>query len=81
MKVRKSLFAALVVAALIGGSLYTERARREAVRGPRLLADGSDPMPLPRPTRGTAIVADEAAASVLLADGSDPMPLPRPRLA
>ena len=81
MKVRKSLFAALVVAALIGGSLCTERARQEAVRGPRLLADGSDPMPLPRPTRGTAIVADEAAASVLLADGSDPMPLPRPRLA
>ena len=78
MKVRKSLFAALAVLALIGGSVPTQRASQVAVKGPRLLADGSDPMPLPRPTRGKAIAADHAAPTVLMADGSDPMPFPRP---
>ena len=79
MKVRKSLFVALVAAALMGGSFYAERARQETVRKPHLLADGSDPMPLPRPTRGRAVAANDAAAGILVADGSDPMPLPRPR--
>lgn len=78
MKVRKFLFAVLAVAALIGGSFRKEGARQEAVRGPRLLADGSDPMPKPRPSRGMTILADDARANVLVADGSDPMPLPRP---
>jgi hypothetical protein len=80
MKVRKFPFAVLMLAALIGGSFLTERAGQQGVGGPCFVADGSDPMPFPRPTRGTAVVADEAAAGVLLADGSDPMPSPRPRL-
>lgn len=80
MKVRKFLFAVLGAAALVGGSFCARRAKLEAPSGLRWLADGSDPMPLPRPTRGTAVVADRKAAmaTVLVADGSDPMPFPRP---
>ena len=78
MKVRKSLFAVCMVSLLFGGSCIAERASQKAVPAPQLVADGSDPMPFPKPTRGTAVVADEGAPSVLAADGSDPMPVPRP---
>jgi hypothetical protein len=74
MKVRKSLFAVLVVGLLFGGSYIAERASQKAVSAPRLVADGTDPMP--KPPRGTLIVRDQPAAGVLLADGTDPMPRP-----
>ena len=78
MKVRKSLFAVWAVSLLFGGFCIAERASQKAVPPPRLVADGSDPMPFPKPTRATAVVADSAAPDVLVADGSDPMPVPRP---
>lgn len=78
MKVRKSLFAVWTVSLLFGGFYIAQRASQKAVPVPRLVADGSDPMPFPKPTRGTAVVADGAAPAVLVADGSDPMPMPRP---
>jgi hypothetical protein len=76
MKVRKSLFAVLVVGLLFGGSYIAERASQTAVSAPRLAADGTDPMP--RPPRGTLTVGDQPAAGVLVVDGTDPMPLPKP---
>jgi hypothetical protein len=75
MKVRKSLFAVLAVGLLAGGSSILERASQKPVA---VAADGGDPMPWPKPTRGEPVIADGTAPSVLLADGGDPMPLPRP---
>lgn len=72
MQVRKSLFAVLAVAVLVGGSYDAARATHGAVSGPRLVADGGG---------GTAVVAEEAAPSVLLGDGGDPMPRPPHQLA
>ncbi len=65
MQVRKSLFAVLAVAVLLGGSYCTERATHGAGSGPRLVA----------------VVAEQAPPSVLLADGGDPMPRPPHQLA
>jgi hypothetical protein len=77
MKVRKSLFAVLAVGLLVGGSSIVERASQKAVARPKLVADGTDPMPLPKP-RGGSVIVDEAVLGVLVADGTDPMPLPKP---
>jgi len=71
MKFRKSLFAVTAIAVFVGGSYFTERASKETVLRPPLASDGGDPMPRPKPTRGTAIVAD----------GGDPMPRPPHGLA
>jgi hypothetical protein len=81
MKIRKSLFVVSAVGLWFVGFYVSERGTQGAVSGPQLVADGGDPMPVPKPTRGTAIVADEAAASVLVADGGDPMPRPPHGLA
>lgn len=81
MNVRKSLFAALVVGLLFGGSYIAEQAGQQAISVPQLTVDGGDPMPLPRPTRGGSITAYQEATSVLVADGGDPMPRPPRRLA
>jgi len=78
MKVRKSLFAVCLVSLLFSGPSIAERAGQRAVPAPPSVADGSDPMPFPKPTRGTKIAADAAAPAVLAADGTDPMPMPRP---
>jgi len=81
MKVRKSLFSAAAVGLLFGGSSITERATPKAVPAPHLAADGGDPMPLPKPTQGTAIIAGQVAPISLVADGGDPMPRPPRQLA
>lgn len=81
MKFRKFLFAATAIAVFVGGSYFTERVSKETAAIRRLTTDGGDPMPRPQPTRGTAIVADRSASSVLLADGGDPMPRPPHGLA
>lgn len=81
MKVRKFLFAVSTVGMLFGGSYVMDRASEKAVAGPQLVTDGGDPMPKPKPTRGTATVADEVTSRVLVADGGDPMPRPPRRLA
>ena len=78
MKFRRSLLAVAAIGLLFGGSCLMERASQNAVSLPRLVADGADPMPKPRPTRKTAIAAGQAAPGVLVADGADPMPQPRP---
>jgi len=70
-----------MVSLLFGGSCIAERASQKAVPAPQLVADGSDPMPFPKPTRGTKIAADAAAPAVLAADGTDPMTRPPRRLA
>jgi hypothetical protein len=75
MQVRKSLFVALGVVLLFGGSYVGKRASEKLGLGPQFVADGTDPMP--KPPRGGQIVAEEAAAGVLVADGTDPMPKPR----
>ena len=80
MKVRKSLFAVLTVGLVFGNCYVAERANRKVVAGSQLVADGGDPMPLPKPTRGGAI-ALEQEAPVLVADGGDPMPRPPRKLA
>jgi hypothetical protein len=76
MSVRKCLFLVLAVAMLAGGSSFAGEARRRAVDEGRLAADGSDPMPFPRPARGGAV-----EAGVLPTDGSDPLPRPPHSLA
>ena len=77
MKDGKSLFAVAAIGLLFGGSYLMERASQKAVSLPQLVADGADPMPKPKPTRGIAVAADKAPG-VLVADGADPMPQPRP---
>ena len=74
MSVRKFLFLVLAVSVLAGGSSFAGEARRRAVDEGRLAADGSDPMPFPRPTRGAAVTAVQAG--VLATDGGDPLPRP-----
>jgi len=81
MKFRKFLLAATAIAVFVGGAYFTERVSKETVARRRLTADGGDPMPRPRPTCATAIVAGGSAASVLVADGGDPMPRPPHGLA
>jgi hypothetical protein len=76
MKVRKTVFVSTVVAVLFGGPYLAEKAGRMAVPERRSIVDGTDPMPLPRPTRGTAIAKDHSAPSISVADGTDPMPRP-----
>jgi hypothetical protein len=39
-----------------------------------IVADGTDPMPYPKPRGGFT-----EGRSVLVADGTDPMPYPKPR--
>jgi len=79
MIVRKSLFLVLAISVLAGGSSFAGEFRRRAVDEVRLAADGSDPMPFPRPSRGGAVTAVEAG--VLATDGSDPLPRPPHTLA
>lgn len=76
MKVRKAVFALTAMAVLFGGSYLAEKAGCKAVSDRRLIADGTDPMPFPRPTRGIAIAKGVATPRVLMADGTDPMPRP-----
>ena len=76
MKARKSVFVLTAVAVLFGGSYLAEKAGRKAVPERRSMVDGTDPMPLPRPTRGMEVAKDEATPSILVADGTDPMPRP-----
>ena len=81
MNVRKSLFVVAAAGLLFSGSYLTERARHKVVRAQAVVADGTDPMPLPKPTRGGTIAADNAKQEVLVADGTDPMPRPPRKLA
>ena len=74
MRVRKSLFLALVISALVGGLGLAREGRRPAAGETRLTADGCDPMPIPRPIRGRAALSGPSVR--LLSDGSDPMPRP-----
>jgi len=77
MNVRKSLFVVSAVGLLFSVSYMAERTNQKAVSAPRLVADGTDPMP--KPPRGTSAATEEAAPGVLVADGTDPMPVPKPK--
>lgn len=77
MSVRKSLFLVLAFSVLAGS--FAGEVPWRTVRDRRLAADGSDPMPFPRPSRGGAATAVEAG--VLATDGSDPLPRPPHQLA
>ena len=81
MKVRNSLFVVLAAGLLLGGFSIPGPAGQSAVEAPKLVSDGGDPIPWPRPTRGTAIATEEAASRVLVADGGDPLPWLPHRLA
>jgi len=74
MRVRKSLFVVLAIAVLVVGSGFAQEGRWKAAGNKRLAADGSDPMPFPRPTRGRAAAGVDSVR--LPSDGSDPMPRP-----
>ena len=78
MKVRKSAFVLALFGLLFGSCYFAQRACQSAARAPRTVADGVDPMPLPRPTRGIAMASLDGAPEAALADGVDPMPSPRP---
>jgi len=67
MKVRKIVFAVSVVALTFGSAILAEKTNSERSQRPRIMADGTAPLPpLPRPTR--------EVTSTTVADGTAPLP-------
>ncbi len=74
-------FVVLTAGALVIPGAISAGPRKLQNKGPNWIADGSDPLPRPKPP---VLVADGSdplprpKPPVLVADGSDPLPRPKP---
>ncbi len=71
MNARRSILVVSAVALVSACSLFSMNHNQKTMT---MVADGTDPMPYPKPRGGFT-----QAQSVLVADGTDPMPYPKPR--
>jgi hypothetical protein len=71
MNARRSILVVSAVALVSASSLFSMNHHQKTMT---IVADGTDPMPYPKP-RGGFIEGQ----SVLVADGTDPMPYPKPK--
>lgn len=70
MNARRSILVVSAVALISACSLVTMNHYQKTT----IVADGTDPMPYPKPKGGFT-----PGQPVLVADGTDPMPYPKPR--
>jgi len=70
MNARRSILVVSAVALVSACSLSMNHHQKTMT----IIADGTDPMPYPKPRGGFT-----EGRSVLVADGTDPMPYPKPR--
>ena len=71
MNARRSILVVSAVALVSACSLFSMNHQQKTMT---MVADGTDPMPYPKPRGGFT-----EGRSVLVADGTDPMPYPKPR--
>jgi hypothetical protein len=71
MNARRSILVVSAVALVSACSLFSINHHQTTLT---MVADGTDPMPYPKPRGGFT-----EGRSVLVADGTDPMPYPKPR--
>jgi hypothetical protein len=71
MNARRSILVVSAVALVSACSLFSLNHHQKTMT---IVADGTDPMPYPKPRGGFT-----EGRSVLVADGTDPMPYPKPR--